>query len=95
MVGGWGDRDGGRWGSRDGGPPLPTNNRWKEDGPNDRYNGGGYGGRGSGREDRRGGGGGGGSFQAEDWTKPLPRNERLEEELFGAGHGPSGINFDR
>ena len=46
-------------------------------------------------EDRRGGGGGGGSFQAEDWTKPLPRNERLEEELFGAGHGPSGINFDR
>jgi len=95
--GGWGDRDGGRWGGggRDHGAPLPTNNRWKEDGPSDRYNGGGggYGGRGGGRgDDRRGGGG---SNSAEDWTKPLPRNDRLEDELFGSGHGPSGINFDR
>ena len=30
----------------------------------------------------------------EDWTIPLPRNERVERELFGTG-GPSGINFDR
>ena len=32
---------------------------------------------------------------SEDWTKPLPRNERMEEELFNSGHGPSGINFER
>ena len=25
----------------------------------------------------------------------MGRNERLEAELFGTGHGPSGINFDR
>ena len=25
----------------------------------------------------------------------MPRNEKLEVELFGVGHGPSGINFDR
>ena len=41
------------------------------------------------RDDGRGGGG------TEDWTKPLPRNDRLEGELFTGGHGPSGINFDR
>jgi len=102
--GGWGgDRDAGRWaggggGGRDAGAPLPTNNRWKEEGPRDSYNGGGggYGGRGGGRgggDDRRGGGGG--MTSAEDWTKPLPRNERMEEELFGTDHAPSGINFDR
>jgi len=28
-----------------------------------------------------------------DWTKPLPRNERVEEELFGPGN--SGINFEK
>ena len=43
------------------------------------------------RDDGRGGGGG----SAEDWTKPLPRNDRVEAELFTGGHGPSGINFDR
>lgn len=26
---------------------------------------------------------------------PLPRNDRIEAELFTGGHGPSGINFDR
>lgn len=31
----------------------------------------------------------------DDWSTPLARNERLENELFGGGHGPSGINFDR
>ena len=46
------------------------------------------------RDDGRGGGGGGGGM--EDWTKPLPRNDRLEAELFTVGHtAPSGINFDR
>jgi superfamily II DNA/RNA helicase len=28
-----------------------------------------------------------------DWTKPLPRNERVEQELFGPGN--SGINFEK
>ncbi|KAG1708524.1 ATP-dependent RNA helicase DDX3Y [Nymphon striatum] len=28
-----------------------------------------------------------------DWSKPLPRNERTEEELFGTSH--TGINFDK
>jgi len=29
----------------------------------------------------------------EDFSKPLPRNERIERELFGNGH--TGINFDK
>lgn len=97
--GGWdrGDRDGGRgggWGGDGRGErgSLPTNNRWKDE-PQDRYNGGGRGG-GRGGDDRRGGGGGGERY-SDDWTKPLPRNERMEEELFNTAHGPSGINFDR
>lgn len=28
-----------------------------------------------------------------DWTKPLPRNEKLERDLFGASH--TGINFNK
>lgn len=93
--GGWGDRGGDRG-------PMPTNDRWKEP-PREEYRDdrggydrqGGYGGgrgggsQGGGRRDDRGGGG------AEDWTKLQPRNERQELELFGTGHGPSGINFDR
>jgi len=39
--------------------------------------------------------GGGEGGRAQDWLTPLNRNERLESELFGGGHGPSGINFDR
>merc|ERR1719483_901499 len=70
------------------------NTRWQEPPsggggpPRDGGDRGGY----SRRDDGRGGGGGG---SAEDWTKPLPRNDRLEGELFTGGHGPSGINFDR
>ena len=45
--------------------------------------------------DRRGLSGGGDGGRAQDWLTPLNRNERLENELFGGGHGPSGINFDR
>lgn len=94
---GWGDRDG----RRDNGP-LPTNDRWKEPARDDRGHydrrddRGGYGGggRGGGRRDDHHGGGGR-PETAEDWSKPLPRNERTEHELFGGGHGPSGINFDR
>lgn len=45
--------------------------------------------------DRRGNSGGGDGGRTQDWLTPLNRNERLESELFGGGHGPSGINFDR
>jgi len=93
---------GGGWGGRGGGGGnLPTNDRWKD------YDQGGYDRRGDNRGgyDRRGGGRGGGGGggdrrgggppENEDWTIPTGRNERLEAELFGTGHGPSGINFDR
>ena len=30
-----------------------------------------------------------------NWTVPLPRNERLEMELFGDADVSSGINFDK
>ena len=35
----------------------------------------------------------GGSGSDADWTAPLPRDERLEIEMFGTGN--SGINFDK
>jgi len=99
------DRRGGGWGGRDqngggrDGPPQ-TNSRWQEpdrEGGNGGFNGGGnrYGGggnyaaKGSSSNDGR-------ASSAEDWTLPLPRNERVETELFGSQvHAPSGINFDR
>ena len=53
-----------------------------------REGGGGYAGR-SGRDDGR-------ATSSDDWTIPLPRNERVESELFKGGHKEaSGINFDR
>jgi len=101
----YGGRGGGRWSTSDrwdhGGG---GNSRWPESGsragnPNDRWSGGPRGGQ---RYDNRGGGadrrglsGGGDGGRAQDWLTPLNRNERLESELFGGGHGPSGINFDR
>jgi len=96
--GGWGERD-----NRQRNGPLPTNDRWKEPPRDDQYDRrddrGGYD---RGGYDRRGGGNSGGrrddrgrGNESDDWTKPLPRNEKLETELFGTGHGPSGINFDR
>lgn len=87
--GGFG-RDGGRgWGGDNGAPP-PTNNRWKEPERDGGYSRGGAAGQGGGKETR-----GPASQGSDDWTKPTPRNERMELELFGSGHGPSGINFDR
>lgn len=90
---------GGRWGGNRGfdRDNEGGNNRWQRD---DRDGGGrGYGGR-------YGGGGGGYAGRsrnddgrantADDWTIPLSRNERVEQELFkSGGHEPSGINFDR
>jgi len=109
--GGWGGgRDGGNWGGRDrnGGPPPSANNRWQEP---DRDSRGAQSYSGFGGGDRRGGGGyrgnrdyDGGNRNGpptyrgganDDWSIPLPRDESIEQELFGGGHGPSGINFDR
>lgn len=97
---------GGRWSTTDGqrndrwggdrrydnrGDNFYNNTRWQEPPPRDR-DGGRYGGRGggggAGRDDPRG-------SMSDDWTVPLGKNERLEQELFSGGHGPSGINFDR
>lgn len=84
-------------------PPIIQNERWQEPPPagqwmaNDRWKepqrrpaapfvdgrGGGYAGNARWKE------GGGDS----DWTTPLPKDERLELEMFGTGN--SGINFDK
>ena len=45
------------------------------------------------REDRGHGGRERGQREPEDWTQPMARNERLEQELFSGAS--SGINFDR
>jgi len=101
---------GGRGGGGGGGGRWSTSDRWDHGGgesgsgsrggfANDRWSGGPRGGqrydnRGGGG-DRRGNSGGGDGGRTQDWLTPLNRNERLESELFGGGHGPSGINFDR
>ncbi|KAL1443950.1 hypothetical protein MTO96_030109 [Rhipicephalus appendiculatus] len=60
--------------------------------------GGGGGGGGWGRDDRGGNwdrrnGGRRNLDTDEDWTRPLPRDERIERELFSQGH--TGINFEK
>ena len=107
--GGGGGGGGGRWSTTDGQrndrwdrrgdnrDPFYNNTRWQEP-PRDRGDRGGYRGgrggddRGGDRNDRHDRGNG---ANADDWTVPLPRNDRIEQELFSGGHGPSGINFDR
>jgi ATP-dependent RNA helicase DDX3X len=82
-----GPRDGGGGGGRD--FYNSGNTRWQE--PNGGGRGGDRGSSGTGynrRDDGR-------ATTTDDWTVPLPRNERTESELFKGGHGPSGINFDR
>ncbi|CAL1545337.1 unnamed protein product, partial [Lymnaea stagnalis] len=77
-------------------PPAPVGgvgggNRWDvllEDRDRERR----MGGQGYNRWDNREDNAGSESRQ-EDWSIPLPRNERLEHELFGAGN--TGINFDK
>lgn len=44
-------------------------------------------------ENRRGGRWDESSAPHQDWTKPLPPDERLEEELFG--NRSTGINFNK
>ncbi|XP_037818969.1 ATP-dependent RNA helicase bel [Lucilia sericata] len=75
-------------------PQQPRNNRWQEPErrPDEQRNGGG-GGSGSGGERKYGG-----RWNEErrgdiDYTKLGPRDERLEQELFGTGN--TGINFDK
>ncbi|KAG8232451.1 hypothetical protein J437_LFUL012375, partial [Ladona fulva] len=71
-------RGGGRWSDNS----LPRNDRWNEPPPrSNRWKEGGG----------SGGGGGGGGYN--DWITPLPRDERLEVELFGTGN--TGINFNK
>ncbi|XP_070173554.1 ATP-dependent RNA helicase DDX3X-like isoform X2 [Littorina saxatilis] len=101
-------RDGGGWGGQQGGgrfdrqgsapPPMPPqNSRWDalaDDGSSrDRQqrSGGGMGqGQGYNRWDNRQDCAQDGK---EDWANPLPRNERLENELFVSDN--TGINFDK
>ncbi|KAJ8971885.1 hypothetical protein NQ314_000498 [Rhamnusium bicolor] len=74
---------------------LPRNDRWQE--PEKTRESGGSGSRWN--ENSSGGGGGGGGRwndnkrNENDWTIPLPRDERVETELFGTGN--TGINFSK
>ncbi|XP_041352656.1 ATP-dependent RNA helicase DDX3X-like isoform X3 [Gigantopelta aegis] len=63
--------------SRDGRRREWGHNRWDNRSDNEAY------GQRNGNQDMR----------TEDWSIPLPRNERLELELFGNGN--TGINFDK
>lgn len=93
----WGRSGGGRsWNDRGVEPPLARNNRWQEPPPSQRT----YrdSREGEGRGSGGGGGGGGGRWKdshgsSTDWTIPLPRDERVERELFGTGN--TGINFNK
>jgi len=107
--GGGGGGGGGRWSTSDG--QRGGNDRWDRSGGDSRGQMGGGNtrwqepqGRSDGGDRSSSGGGGGGynrrddgrATSADDWTKPLPRNERVEQELFkAAAAAPSGINFDR
>lgn len=79
------DRDGGDWSRFNQGGGGGGGSRWQEGG------GGGRDGRRSG-ENRRGRWDES-SAPNQDWTKPLPPDERLEEELFG--NSSTGINFNK
>lgn len=90
---GGGSSGGGRYSDKDRDRDLPRNDRWQE--PERPYQGGGGGGGGG-----SGGGGrwndsnrGGSRGSEADWTVPLPRDERVEQDLFGTGN--TGINFSK
>ncbi|BFZ06183.1 hypothetical protein BsWGS_09218 [Bradybaena similaris] len=96
--GGYSNRGGQRSGNNDrwnrqgpAAPPVSGGNRWDallEDRDRERRSGG----QGYNRWDNRLENGSE-DTRGEDWSIPLPKNERLELELFGAGN--SGINFDK
>lgn len=80
----WNSRGGGRFQDRD--RDMPRNDRWQEpEKPRDngRWN-----------DERREGSGRWNDRRNEtDWTIPLPRDDRIEQEMFGTGN--SGINFSK
>ncbi|XP_048518365.1 ATP-dependent RNA helicase bel [Dendroctonus ponderosae] len=83
----WGRNGGSR--NQDRERELPRNDRWQESEKprgGERWN-----------PDNAGGGGGGrwadNRRNESDWTVPLPRDERVELELFGTGN--TGINFSK
>ncbi|XP_065179160.1 ATP-dependent RNA helicase DDX3X-like [Sycon ciliatum] len=86
-----GQRSGGNYSSRGGGSYMSSNARGS----------GGQGGQSGGYGSGQRGGGNYSSYRdidfnsssAEDWTKPLPADKRLEKELYGDIR--SGINFDK
>ncbi|GAB0095000.1 RNA helicase [Sergentomyia squamirostris] len=89
---GRGGRGGGGGGGapRGGEPPMRTNNRWP-DAP--AREGGGGGGSGYGGKWRGGDSGGGRNSHDVDCTIPLPKDEQIEQELFGMAN--TGINFNK
>lgn len=100
--GGRGGRGGGRGGYQNGGGwnngytngTVEKNNRWQEE-PG---SGNSYGGRGRGGYGYTNGYNSNGQLSAynanaEDWKNQLPRDERVEVELFSTGN--TGINFDK
>ena len=101
-IRGWGDRrdrelqTNNRW--REPSPPPSRQRDYRFDGrDNEDYGrrGGdrGYNGYSRGADRGYNGGRNGGQREPDDWTKPLARNDRLEQELFSGGS--SGINFDK
>uniref|UniRef100_A0A665W6M8 RNA helicase n=1 Tax=Echeneis naucrates TaxID=173247 RepID=A0A665W6M8_ECHNA len=95
-IGGGGYRDAGGWNTNKDAYSSFGNNRGKSAFFNDRGN------ANRGRFDHGGFGGGGGGGNSRwveesrddgDWSKPTPRNERLEHELFSGSN--TGINFEK
>lgn len=95
------DRDWGRSSSRfsdredrrDREQDLPKNDRWQEPEKTAFGGSGGGGGGGGGGNNRWSENRGGSRGSENDWTIPLPRDERIELDLFGAGS--TGINFSK
>ncbi|GLV41421.1 belle [Carabus blaptoides fortunei] len=91
----WGRGGGGRFSEKDRDRDLPRNDRWQEpERPYQSSGGGGGGGGGGGSGGRWNDSNRGGSRGSDaDWTVPLPRDERVEQDLFGTGN--TGINFSK
>ena len=85
--GGFGSSTGGYGGSGGGGAGGYEGRNGVGGGYEARNGGGGFDGRGG--DDRRSSGG----PASDDWSKPLARNERTEQELFGS-NSSEGINFE-
>lgn len=84
--GGWSNG----YGNNQGGVPV-RNNRWNEEPSSNNYRGGN--GRGYSYAGYNTTNGYAFNGSLEDWNTPLPRDERIEAELFATGN--TGINFDK